>query len=138
MYFVSKRDSWLSLLTWGILGLAVIPALLSPRRTGLYILIPTMIFIGWVWLRTGYSIEGERLRVLCGPFRFTVPVREIQRIRKTNSPLSSPALSLDRLEIGYGKERRVMISPADAAGFIRAITGLNPAIQLDERLKRLL
>jgi hypothetical protein len=35
--------------------------------------------------------------------------------------LSSPALSLNRLEIRYGNGKRMLLSPQDAAGFLKAI-----------------
>jgi len=136
MYFPSKRDLWLTLLTWGILGLAMVPALTAPDRIGLYILIPTALFVGWIWLRTGYTIEGQDLKVVSGPFRYTVPIGEIRRMKKTRNPLSSPALSLDRIEISFGEGKKIMVSPADRAGFIRALHAKNPQMQIEGELQR--
>jgi hypothetical protein len=65
-------------------------------------------------------VAGNTLRVACGPFRWKVPIDSIEKVEATRSPLSSPALSLDRLRINYGK-RRIMVSPSDRAGFLRAI-----------------
>ena len=48
-------------------------------------------------------------------------IDDITSVRRTRNPLSSPALSMDRLSIRYGKGRRIMISPADQAGFLEAI-----------------
>lgn len=39
----------------------------------------------------------------------------------TWSPLSSPAGSLECLLIRYGNNRRIMVSPADRRGFLRAV-----------------
>ena len=39
----------------------------------------------------------------------------------TRDPLSSPALSLDRLKVSYGPKKHVLISPANKAGFLSAI-----------------
>jgi hypothetical protein len=61
------------------------------------------------------------LLIRCGPFRWTVPIDSITAVEETRNPLSSPALSLDRLRIRYGKQRQVMVSPADKAGFMKAI-----------------
>jgi hypothetical protein len=72
----------------------------------------------WVLLGTRYELTPERLLVRCGPFRWTVPLREIRAVTPTRSPLSSPALSLDRLRIDYGRGSSVMISPRDKAGFL--------------------
>jgi Bacterial PH domain/Sodium:solute symporter family len=58
----------------------------------------------------------------------------------TRNPLSSPALSLDRLCIHYkvgGKRRMVMISPADKESFLRVIAALVPGMIVDgSRAKR--
>ncbi len=72
----------------------------------------------WMLLGTRYEITPERLLVRCGPFRWTVPLREIRAVTPTRNPLSSPALSLDRLRIDYGRGSSVMISPRDKARFL--------------------
>jgi membrane protein YdbS with pleckstrin-like domain len=72
----------------------------------------------WVLLGTRYELTPERLLIRCGPFRWTVPVREIRAVTPTRNPLSSPALSLDRLRIDYGRGSSVMISPRDKARFL--------------------
>lgn len=136
MYFPSKRDLWLTLLTWGILGLAMVPAVTAPDRIGLYILIPTALFVGWILLRTGYTVEGQDLKVVSGPFRYTVPIRDIRKMRRTRNPLSSPALSLDRVEISFGEGKKIMVSPADREGFVRALRAKNPQMQLEGDLQR--
>lgn len=41
----------------------------------------------------------------------------------TRGPLSSPALSLDRLRIEYGKRGVVLISPREKEAFVRALEG---------------
>lgn len=65
---------------------------------------------------------GDReLLVRSGPFRWRIAIDGIESIRPSRSPLSSPALSLDRLEITYGGGRRLLISPEDREGFLEAI-----------------
>ena len=61
------------------------------------------------------------LRIVAGPFRWKILLDEITSVEETRNPLSSPALSLDRLKICYGNGRHIMISPADTAGFLKAI-----------------
>lgn len=43
--------------------------------------------------------------------------------------LSSPALSLDRLEVFYNKFDSVIISPQNKEDFIVALQNINPAIE---------
>jgi hypothetical protein len=138
MYFPSKRDRWLGLLIWGLVFLAAVPALLEPGKGQFLIMIAVMLFVGWIWFGTGYEISDDELKIHCGPFRQTVPLREIREIRKTRSPLSAPACSLDRMEITYGKSKHVMISPADKEDFIKLLAGKSPQIHLDEELRMLM
>jgi len=136
MYFPSKRDLWLGLLIWGLTLLAAIPALLKPGKGQLIIMIAVILFIGWIWFGTGYEISDDELKIRCGPFRQRIPLQEIKEIRKTRSPLSAPACSLDRMEIKYGKSKRVMISPVDKDNFIKTIVEKSPHIRLDQDLRK--
>jgi hypothetical protein len=137
MYFPSKRDLWLGLLIWGLVLLATIPALLKPGKGQLITMMAVILFIGWIWFGTGYEILENELKIRCGPFRQRIPLQEIKEIKRTRSPLSSPACSLDRMEIKYGKSKRVMISPSDKENFIKMIMKKSPQIQLDEDLRNL-
>ncbi|MFN7267027.1 MAG: PH domain-containing protein, partial [Bacteroidota bacterium] len=64
-----------------------------------------------------------------------IDITTIRKITETNNPLSSPALSLDRLWIDYGKNGAVMISPEDKEGFIRHILQINPSVEVKFRKK---
>jgi hypothetical protein len=89
-----------------------------------WVIIPlagTFGFVLWVMLGTYYEIEGNRLLVRSGPFRWRIPINEIEEMTPTHNPLSSPALSLDRLRIEYSGGRSVMISPEDKDRFIAEI-----------------
>ena len=48
-------------------------------------------------------------------------VADIIDVTETRNPLSSPALSLDRLRIRYGADKHIMVSPDDKTGFLDAI-----------------
>jgi len=136
MYFPSKRDWWLGLLIWGLVLLGAVPVLLKPGKGQFIIMIAVILFVGWIWFGTGYEISDDELKIRCGPFRQRIPLQEIKEIRETRSPLSAPACSLGRMEIKYGKSKRVMISPADKENFIKTIKEESPSIQLDEELRK--
>jgi hypothetical protein len=85
------------------------------------VMIGVIALMVWLLLGTHYTVDRGYVRIVSGPFRWKVPIDAITSVRKTRNPLSSPALSLDRLSIRYGKRRRIMISPADQAGFLEAI-----------------
>lgn len=77
--------------------------------------------VGSILIWTHYTVDKEHLRIVSGPIRFKIRLDDIESVKSTRNPLSSPALSMDRLLIRYGKNRRVMVSPADQPGFVRAI-----------------
>jgi hypothetical protein len=78
----------------------------------------------FVLLSTRYTLENCDLIVRSGPFRWRIPVAQITGITPTSSPLSSPALSLDRLRIEYGRGKSLMISPRDKEHFLRDVEAL--------------
>jgi hypothetical protein len=127
--FRSKVDWWIRLLLGiAIAGMFVGSATVilegaDPVETTVTILacIAGFALIVWVLTGTHYTVDRGTLIVRAGPMRWRIPIDEITAVEATRSPLSSPALSLDRLRIRYGKRRRIMISPADKAGLLKAI-----------------
>ena len=65
-----------------------------------------------------YEIRDTDLLVRSGPFRWKINLEDIRSIQPSHSLISSPALSLDRLEIRYGSGQVILISPKDHAAFI--------------------
>jgi hypothetical protein len=127
--FKSKVDRWiLVLILLAIIGQVVaITAAVNEAGEPAMITSLILVMIGvvalmvWLLLGTHYTVDRGIIRIVSGPFRWKVPIDEITSVTETRNPLSSPALSLDRLSIRYGKRRRIMISPADKAGFLKAI-----------------
>ncbi|MFR9720872.1 PH domain-containing protein [Aeromonas diversa] len=123
----SKIDTWLAVvLVFAVLAsLAGAVTALSVEPTALawpIALVAVTVGAGlptWLLTTTYYRLEGDALFVSSGPIRLRIPLREIVNITPTNSPLSSPALSLDRLRIEYGRGKSVMISPRNKEEFIR-------------------
>ena len=75
----------------------------------------------WPLLATSYTLEPRQLLVRSGPFKWRVPITDITSITATSNPLSSPALSLDRLRIEYGRGSAIMISPRNKDQFLQDI-----------------
>lgn len=127
--FESKRDMWL----WLILGFSVLVdlgaavALLSAdlpslsRAISVAVLLATAALILWIMYGTRYLVDQGVLTIYCGPFRKRLRVSEIESVEATRSPLSSPALSLDRLRITYAGGKKIMVSPEDPDRFRNAI-----------------
>jgi len=94
-------------------------------------LLPVFILISDLYLRTFYAISKDRLRIRSGMFfDLTLDIDSVSQITKTGSVMSSPALSLDRLEVKYGKGSIVIISPSDRSRFIERMLESNPNIEV--------
>lgn len=124
--FDSEVDWWVPVLIFGSLGGALVPVLSHPAPAlAEFWLTLTMMtcalgFCLWLVLATYYTVDGNTLLIHSGPFSWQIRISEISSVTDTHNPLSSPALSLDRLKICYG-DKQIMISPKDKAGFRRAI-----------------
>ncbi|UCE32806.1 MAG: PH domain-containing protein [Burkholderiales bacterium] len=131
----SKVDPWLRLVivAGALLALAGTVAMAATPQPVVRLLAVPIAVLGavlplWVLLGTTYRLEPQSLEVRCGPFRWHVPIREIQDVRPTRNPLSSPALSLDRLRIEYGERSAIMISPRDRERFLRELSLLRAEV----------
>lgn len=129
MRFVSKVDGWIiPVIVVAIAGMisALIAVMITetPWLMRAAVAASTafvIVLLFSIFTRTHYTIANGELRVVSGPFRRTIPLSEITSIEPSRNPLSSPALSLDRLKVIYGKKKFVLISPADKAGFLSAV-----------------
>lgn len=103
---------------------------------GLLIHFAVILLILYLFSKTYYVVEGNQLRIKAGFLvNMLINIDEIRKINETRNPISSPALSLDRLEIVYKKYDRVYISPREKAEFIQDMLMLNPNINVKYRVK---
>lgn len=72
----------------------------------------------WIFIGTSYTFTGRDLVIRSGPARWEIPVASIESITPTRNLRSSPALSLDRLQLDYGDGQRVLVSPRDKDAFL--------------------
>lgn len=126
--FRSKVDGWLAvvLILSAIVSLGAAGYLLLLDEPGGLAVAAVLVLLGgalplWLMNSTHYTLTDSELRVVSGPFRWRVPLREIRAVTATRNPLSSPALSLDRLRIEHGHAKWLMISPHDKEGFLREL-----------------
>lgn len=114
-----------------------LPISQEPSWIGIVILLPVILFVVHLFMTTEYTIDSDKLTIKCGfLYNKTIDIKAIEKITETNNPLSSPATSLDRLEINYGKFDSVMISPKQKTEFINDIKGLNPNVEVKYKKKR--
>lgn len=124
----SKVDLWLvaiigASLVAAIVGVAIAGLQEGPMRftQGFFVLLGVFGFLVWTFMTTSYTLEGRDLIVRSGPFSWNIGIDDITSIEKPSSWVrsgSSPALSMDRLVVSYGKGKRVMISPAEKEKFL--------------------
>jgi hypothetical protein len=132
--FRSKVDAWLVLVAVfvPVIALAFVAyrTRLDPKAMPVVLIVALAAgAAALIFTKTNYTIDGDVLIIRSGFFRWRVPIRDIESVTPTHNPSSSPALSLDRLEIRYGP-KTILVSPDDKAGFIRALTRINPNIRL--------
>jgi membrane protein YdbS with pleckstrin-like domain len=131
----SKVDIWLFV----VLAFAALAALYSAAQTMaagttgsiLVAVLVAVVGVGlplWLLFSTRYTLEATYLLAQSGPFKWVVPLADIKSITPSNNPLSSPALSLDRLRIDYGKGRMLLISPRDKEQFLQDVEAARRAV----------
>ncbi|MBL8365864.1 MAG: PH domain-containing protein [Comamonas sp.] len=139
-FFTSRVDSWLIAIgplaglaaAAVVAGVAVPPALQSGRAVDL--LVPALVVVialvlpMWLVLDTNYTFTAEELLVRSGPFRWRITLSEVREVSPSRSWISSPALSLDRLRIGYGAGRGILVSPREKQRFIDCLRQRCPAV----------
>ncbi len=127
--FKSKVDAWLVIVlaVSTVVLIAGLAATLYSRPDPLAVVVMLaatsffLLLVGSILLRTYYRVDGGMLTIVSGPLRRSVAIDQITSVERTRNPLSSPALSLDRLRIRYGDNKSVMISPADRDKFLNAL-----------------
>ncbi|GGD20716.1 PH domain-containing protein [Flavobacterium orientale] len=120
----SKIDWWLILLILGIFGYPIAEGILSDQYGLSLTMLSILLLLFWMFSKIKYVIEGTLLKV----WWVKIDILSIKRIYKTNNPLSSPALSLDRMAIVYNTYDEVLISPKLKKEFIDELLKINPSI----------
>ena len=96
------------------------------------------LFIFFISKSTRYIIEENQLTIKClFIVNNRIDISKIKKIEKTNSILSSPALSLDRIAIKFNKFDEVYISPKEKQSFVNNLLEINPEIEADAAMARI-
>ena len=138
---MGKSRIFYSKVSKGLLGftlfLILIPVLLidkSLEAVGFLLLLifPVLVFVIHVFLYTHYTITKHgMLEIRSGLYQFKpIDIQSIKFISPTRSLISSPASSLDRLEIKYAKFSSVLVSPKDKSAFIDSLLHVNKNIKV--------
>jgi membrane protein YdbS with pleckstrin-like domain len=124
--FKSKVDAWIGIVLAGCALLSAASAVIVFRSGVPLVLVAVIVTAGTalpvsLLLRTDYTVENAVLIVRTGLFRWRIPLTDIASIGSTRNPMSSPALSLDRLLIERRTGSDLMISPLDKKGFLQEL-----------------
>lgn len=107
----------------------------EPKIVGIIIILLLVGFFVHLFVSTYYVVDGDRLYIKCSIFyNVSIGMNSILKISETNNPMSSPATSLDRLEIVYKKgdfTNSILISPSNKKGFIDLLLEQNPNIEIN-------
>ena len=105
MLFKSIVDWWYYLLIV-VIAIVVLFSTIPPVKSGQLsvfvafgIILLSLGLPVWLLFTTYYRVSSDALRVKSGPFNWDIPLEEIHSVSPNRSSRSSPALSLDRLEI---------------------------------------
>ncbi len=131
--YKSKIDWWLAVIILGTMAASVWASvkIILTGSPSIWIWCVAFLIAGigaglplWLLLSTDYTLDSRHLRIKSGPFKWRVAIADIASIAPTSNPLSSPALSLDRLRIDYGLGSTIMISPRNKEQFIQELETL--------------
>lgn len=144
-WFPSKVDTWLAV----ILAVAPLISLIGLFAPGAFDSLvgiaiafsgPALfaVIYGLLVFPMRYGITRDQLIVRHGVVRQRIELAAIREVEPSSSPLSSPALSLDRLAIvtGEGLRGTLLISPRDREGFLALLAERSGLTRAGQRLLR--
>lgn len=127
----SKIGIELILILTIVLGFSFYKLIDQPKISGLITLGAILAFILYIFLSIQYKINDNILTIKAGFLVNTkIDIQKIKKIKKTFNPLSSPAASINRLEICYNNGDFVLISPKNRDQFIKDLLEINPNIEV--------
>lgn len=132
MEFPSKKDAWLYLVFFIVLGTCFAPIFAGREYFLLFFTIPLAILFSWSWFSTKYIVGEEEITIRSGFVKKRILIRDIKRISDTKNPIAAHALSFDRFEILYGSYETELISPRNKEEFILLLKRKNPGIEINK------
>ena len=107
-----------------------IVSIIEGEWIGYFGILICFLFIFFISKSTRYIIDENQLIIKClFIVNNRIDISKIKKIEKTNSILSSPALSLDRIAIKFNKFDEVYISPKEKQSFVNNLLEINPEIE---------
>ncbi len=132
--FKSKIGWWYHLIIW-IMGICTVLSFILDRNpVEMITLLLVTLFMIHLMQTTWYGITTDgTLIVHCSIFpEKKLRIEEITAVEPTTLPVSSYALSLDRLIIYRGELQWLLISPVNKKEFLKCLRKYNPNIRVKE------
>ena len=126
--YKSKVDWWLIAVVLIAFGYPIVDGILSKEYILSAVFIVLLVLFYFLAKSIQYKIDGENLVI----WRTKIPIQSIHKVYRTRMPLSSPALSLDRIAIVYNKYDEIFISPKEREEFIKELLKVNPTIEVKD------
>lgn len=129
-----------SVIDWWLLAVVFIPiisilvfSIYDSKPEAMLTVLPVFVFVIYIFTSVKYVINEGVLHVKAGILvNQNINIADIKSVRKSNNPLSSPALSLKRLEVKYGSNAGyTLISPKNRQQFINDLLLVNPDITVN-------
>lgn len=130
--YKTKVAKWLVFAIVGIVMVSMIPILVCDFSWGIVAITALFLLLVIYFLfDIVYTISGHILTVRCGVLpTASYDINQISKIKDTNTILSAPASSLDRIAIYFTNQKTpLIISPKDKSGFISDLLSINPGIE---------
>ena len=103
----------------------------EPKVAPIILLILVLAFITFLLTSIKYTIENQNLNIKAGfLINQNINIMNIESIKKSKNILSSPAASLDRIEIIENNKNSILISPKNKIEFIEELKKINPLIDV--------
>ncbi|MBR2948370.1 MAG: PH domain-containing protein [Lachnospiraceae bacterium] len=130
LLYRSKVDWWLAILLGGTVVLmlwVVLDPVIKGDGIDPFMMLTTVVVLLLLWPLKDikYVLYSGHMLVSCGFYgKMRIRYAAIRSVKETKNPLSSAALSLDRLSVSYsqgGKQETVLISPVRKKEFIKKL-----------------
>jgi hypothetical protein len=127
--FRTGYAAWIVVATFLPSVIGIVLLFTDPWFLGLLFL-PVIIITFSIFFRTSYTIHDiNQLTVVCGIlYKKTFNVNDVESLRPSSNVMSSPALSMKRLELKFKNKQTLLISPAQKEKFTEALLSINPGI----------
>ena len=128
----SRVSVGLCVFVYGLILICFCPMFFDFNWGVFTMLVLVLFFVTWLLLGIRYVIDGDEL-IVKHLITNRFDIKKLMSIKRSQSLLSSPAASLDRIELRFSKPRlSLLISPRNQKEVIHDLITVNPNIEVEE------